>query len=491
MIRSCLLLGTLHAFALQAQNEEDVLRYSSDLPGGTARSWAMGGAVGAVGADPGASSVNPAGFGLYSKSEFSFSPSFEVNSVRSTWNGTDRMGTDNRFHIGNYAIVLATQGNGNSDWHGGAFGLSFDRQASFHWDHDARATNMRTSIADYFVTNAHGYRPSELMGQLPFTADLAYATGLIYSTGGDSLAYDSPIPYGDPMDQRHRVATSGRMNTTNVFYAANYKDRLYLGMSLGFSGIRYERNMRHAETAVYDDVELGELTYGEKLVTRGSGVNIKLGVIGRVGDRLRLGGSFHTPQWLRLNDSYSYSMDTRFRTPDSNGNYQYGLDSPEGQFSYRIRTPWRLVGSAAYVVGKNGLVTVDYVYGDQRQSRLSSTKDLDNTYDFDVENTAVRNVFRPVHSVRGGTEWRVGGVYLRGGAAWVQDAYAQGDPRQGGAYLRYTGGIGFRTERMSLDLGFMTGSRNSVYYAYNTPEALPIHARWNDARGMITLAFRP
>ena len=46
------------------QNEEDALRYSDILPGGTARSWALGGAFGAVGGDAASATTNPAGFGL-------------------------------------------------------------------------------------------------------------------------------------------------------------------------------------------------------------------------------------------------------------------------------------------------------------------------------------------------------------------------------------------------------------------------------------------
>lgn len=66
----------------RGQSEEDALRFSNLLPGGTARSWALGGAIGAVGADPGSVTTNPAGLGLYNTSEFSLTPQFEVNNSR-------------------------------------------------------------------------------------------------------------------------------------------------------------------------------------------------------------------------------------------------------------------------------------------------------------------------------------------------------------------------------------------------------------------------
>lgn len=77
LLRSSILFYALllcTASAVFGQNEEDALRYSDLLPGGTARSWALGGAMGAVGADPGSATTNPAGFGLYNTSEISFTP---------------------------------------------------------------------------------------------------------------------------------------------------------------------------------------------------------------------------------------------------------------------------------------------------------------------------------------------------------------------------------------------------------------------------------
>jgi len=52
VVRATLSLGALLILgpSVLAQNEEDAMRYSFIVPGGTARSWALGSAVGAVGA---------------------------------------------------------------------------------------------------------------------------------------------------------------------------------------------------------------------------------------------------------------------------------------------------------------------------------------------------------------------------------------------------------------------------------------------------------
>ncbi|HSI90897.1 MAG TPA: hypothetical protein VK927_07240 [Adhaeribacter sp.] len=71
-----------------AQNEVDALRYSRTDFGGTARVQALGGAQTALGADISNTTVNPAGLGLYRRSEFSITPSLSFNNAESTlYNG--------------------------------------------------------------------------------------------------------------------------------------------------------------------------------------------------------------------------------------------------------------------------------------------------------------------------------------------------------------------------------------------------------------------
>ena len=64
-----LIAGIIFSVSIFAQDEVDILRYSQYQIGGTARSIGYGGAVGSLGADFSALTVNPAGIGLYRKSE--------------------------------------------------------------------------------------------------------------------------------------------------------------------------------------------------------------------------------------------------------------------------------------------------------------------------------------------------------------------------------------------------------------------------------------
>lgn len=72
MKRFILVIGFVCSFSIWsiAQNEEDVLRYSQIEFSGTARYVGLGGAYGAIGADFSSLSSNPAGIGVYKRSEF-------------------------------------------------------------------------------------------------------------------------------------------------------------------------------------------------------------------------------------------------------------------------------------------------------------------------------------------------------------------------------------------------------------------------------------
>lgn len=488
-MRTCL---AVCAFALGmtslAQNEEDALRYSNPLPGGTARSWGMAGAFGAVGADPASATINPAGFGLYNASELSATLGFEVNNADATHYGTKASAGQQRMSVNNMALVL-NYPNDKGDWRGGTFGISYDRQASFHWKEQANGDSVPSTILQRFVNEANGTYPGQVENDaFPYTSTLAWWTYGIDTIPGDTTHYAPGIPFGSFTKQAHSIDASGRMGTTSFFYANNYKDKLYLGLAIGLVGVRFERHTNHNETSLDQSVDLKTLNYKEDLLTTGNGINVKVGVIGRVTDRVRLGASFQSPTWLLLNDAYSYEMVTSFRAGDG-----FKQASPSGSYSYRVNTPWRATGSAVYQAGSHGLVSVDYTFTDPGAARLRASRQLapEDQYDFALENGLIRDSFTIVNALRVGTEWRSGGWYFRGGGAFQSDPYSKNDARHGTAYKQYTGGIGYRATHWSIDLSVMYGFRDGKYFLYTPSLVKPTEATYTDFRSLITFALRP
>ncbi len=483
-------MGLVVAFGLVAQSEEDALRISSLQPGGTARSNGLANAFGALGADPVSISINPAGFGLYRTSELSLTPALEVNDVESGYYGTKATDTQSRFYFGNMALILNTPSK-SGNWRSGTFGVVYDRQQSLHWRQTAQGDRVPSTILQRFVDEANGTPADALFDTYPFTSGLAYDAYSIDPLDTVFNTYSSQIPYGSETSQTHTIDSHGASTNTAFFYSGNYMDRLYVGMSVGIAGHRYKRTTTHTETTLDESLDLKSLTYKEDLTTTGNGVDVKVGVIGRVTERFRMGAAFHSPQWFRLSDAYITEMRTTFRTPDADGATSYTASSPDGVFSYRLNTPWRAVLSAAYIAGSNGLFSVDYEYADYTRMRFKPNDRLVDDYDFKLENGLIRDSYRPVHSVRIGTEWRTGNWYYRLGWGFVPDAYVKDDLRHGLAQKTYAGGIGYRTDHIGVELGLNYVQRGTNYFQYSSYLVDATREDRRSYRALVTVSFRP
>ena len=490
-------IGMLLATGSMAQNEEDALRISSLLPGGTARSNGMANAFGAVGADAGAIGINPAGFGLYRTAELTLTPSLEVNDVTSRFYGQSTADSKARFYFNNLSLILHNPSDKNSDWRSGTFGVVYDRQQTHHYTSQAVGNKLPTTILQRFVNEASGTSVADLSTDaFPFSSSLAWYTYGIdpaVNEDGDTLQnqYASAIPFGSITKQVHTVDSRGANTNTNFFYSGNYLDRLYVGVSIGIASHRFKRTTKHTETSLDESLDLKDLTYTEDLSTTGNGINMKVGVIGRVSERFRMGAAFHSPQWMQLNDVYVYALKTTFRSPDADGKSSYSETSPDGAFSYRVRTPWRAALSAAYVAGKNGVISVDYEYADYSKMRFRRNDKLVDDYDFSIENAAIKQSFRAVHTIRVGTEWRTGNWYYRLGWSFVPDAYLTSDTRHGQALKTYAAGIGYRTEHVGVELGLNYSDRSASTYPYNSDLIDPIREKLTNYRGLVTVSIRP
>ena len=481
----CLVMGGM------AQNEEDALRIGTLMPGGTARSTGMANAFGALGADGVSIAINPAGLGLYRTSELSLTPALEVNDAMATYHGMTSSDTETRFHFSNLVLAINDPSDKDSDWRSSTYGVAFDRQATHHWRHQAAGNDVPGSILHNFYDQLVQYPASEYETALPFTGSLAwFAYGLDTLPGGQLF---STIPSGANTDQLHTRETRGASSNTSFFFAGNYKDRLYIGASVGIVGHRYRRTLKHQETFTNDDpAYVDRLNFREDLTTTGNGFEAKIGAIGRITDQFRLGVAFHTPQWLRLSDSYVRELSTYFPTADSEGNFNYTAVSPDGVYNYRLVTPWKGVFSAAYIIGKQGLFSLDYEYQDMRNMRFRPSSRIVDDYDFRAENAIMEEAFVPVHTVRAGTEWRTGRWYFRAGLGIATDPYAGNDLRYSNGMMIYALGAGYRGEHVGVDLGLNYSQRETRYFTYQYGGGLkPVVADLSTMRTLVTVSFRP
>jgi len=116
------------------QYAEQALMFSQQNYGSTARSKAMGNAFGAIGGDFSSLSINPAGIGIYLRSEVTGTLNIiGINSTESTYQNNITDDRNNNFGFRNFGYVMANpvQGGG-SGLVSFNFGIGFNKLNNFN-----------------------------------------------------------------------------------------------------------------------------------------------------------------------------------------------------------------------------------------------------------------------------------------------------------------------------------------------------------------------
>jgi long-subunit fatty acid transport protein len=455
---TCLLaMIVVLSFQAYSQNQVDALRFSQNIYGGTARSVAMGGAFGALGADFSTLSMNPAGIGLYKSSEITFSPSIYVGKTNSTYAGQSADDIKYNFNFSNAGIVFAIiPKKPESVWKGIQLGIGVNRIANFNNSILIEGPNSQNSIVDNYLADATGVEPSALY---QFGSELAFNTYLLDTLGG-LTNYISAIPNGGTLQQKY-IEIHGSINELVVTIGGNYNDKLYIGGTFGFPYLRYYENSTYKETDTEDTiVGFNSMSLHEDIESEGTGFNFKLGLIYRITDWVRIGAAVHTPTFYNMKDKYSREM-----TANYDNGVEYNAESPKGSFDYELNTPLKAIGSIAFVIGKHALISADYEFIDYSNARLHS-----KTYEFFEANEAIGKAYKGTSNIRAGFELKFDPVCIRGGYQLSFSPYK--NDYNDGQRMAFSGGIGLRDKSYFIDLGYMYQAKSEDYYLYsNVPSA--------------------
>lgn len=463
--------------AVYSQNEIDALRYSRLSPTGTARFTAMGGAFGALGADFSSLSHNPAGIGLYTRSEFSITPSLYVGSSESRYMGDIREDEKYNFNLGNIGIVLVqdlTMRNPSSQWKRVQFGFGMNRMANFHNRVLISGFNETSSYLTPIVDESQGVSLDDLDN---FGAGLAYDTELMWNDVNGVYYIDMP---NGGVIQRKSIESSGAINEMVFSFGANYNDQVYLGATLGVPYISYKETSIYTETDTENRSDyFDSFTRIDELETSGTGINLKVGIIVRPTDFIRLGGAIETPTFYSMSDDFSTSFRSRFDTASSK------RASATGYYDYELNTPFKAMAGVGIILGKSGLISADYQYLNYSNARLRA-----DDYDFEGENDAIRESYNVAHNLRFGAEWRLGLLSLRGGYAISANPYKEGT---NSVMNTYSAGLGVRGGRVFADLTWAMNDMDDEYHLYSTPfnaEPPVADTQITNSMFLFTLGFR-
>lgn len=450
---------TLIGFGLNvsAQNEDDALRYANTKFGGTARSTAMAGAFGALGSDFSSLSINPAGIGLYRKSEFTFSPAMGGSATQSNYLGEQNKDDRYQFSVSNFGMVLAgTKESKSNKWKGAGLAFGYNRLANFNNRAVIQGNNNSSSLTDIYLSEAQSLSPDNLPA---FGTDMAWSTYLIDTLNGQ---YFSAMPSNIDKTQRKIIEKRGGMGETVISFGGNYDNKLFLGTTIGFQKIRYWEESSYSESPVTDTFDIKGYSVTNYLNTDGNGMNIKLGLIYMPVPYVRIGGAFHSPTFFNMHDNFSTGMTTSFNDGTTlNAGTDANGGGDKGTYDYRYNSPYRAVGSLAFIFGKYGLLSADYEFVDYRESRFRAVG-----YSFVEQNNVIRQKYNAVGNIRVGSEIKLDPFSIRLGYALYASPFKDKSLMSDQQYL--TGGFGYRQDGFFADISYVRSMYNEKYYLYNS-----------------------
>ena len=516
--------------AVQAQNTSGILLNRDILPAssilslsqresvGTARSVGMGGAFTSLGADMASFGYNPAGFGMYQRNEISMSLGLGITSAKNY----------NAYGYGDNSCVRAAINNIGASFKvyesSGAltainFAFGYNKTADYNYDMSYASPTTPSSLADAFADIANGNgliinsenKISDPNGYFDYDMDpyfwgtaMAYKAGLI--NRGSNGWYPDEIANGAQMSQYTNLQSRGSAGEFSFAFGFNINNIVYLGASLDIQSISRKQVIYYNEYIDYADgvrpdaatypYQLQHFEFGQSILTEGSGVGAKFGVVVRPVGGLRIGLAVHTPTYYSLAYRYSASLssvalsagDNPYDWEVINGSVYADEDTPVlqdgGDYRWTFTTPTRLLAGLSYAVGQYAVISADYQYDAYRSLKLDYAP-ADTGY----TNDTFRNNLKGVHTVRAGVEakplpWlalRVGGGLRTKVLAEEYDFVAFSEPVADKMWYA-SAGVGFRVSKVtSIDLAYQyRNTRYTDYYSFytklgDTPNESPMY----------------
>ncbi|QCX00902.1 aromatic hydrocarbon degradation protein [Aggregatimonas sangjinii] len=483
MKRISIFIALLACALMNAQNINDVLRYSNDNLQGTARFQGMGGAFGAVGGDLSALNINPAGSAVFNHGLLTISGTAYNTDNSATYFNTSTGTIDTYLDINQLGASLVFNSKAESTgWDRIVLAFNYDMITNFDSQVLVDGTSDQ-SIENYFLSFAQGVPFGNILlqdgefiedayldigaqgGFADQQAFLGYYGGIIdpETTDEENTVYNGIAEYNN-VNQRFSRTTAGFNSKYTLNFAARYQERLHLGASLNFHGVDYDRVDLFREDGYATDSEVQFVNFDNFLRTEGAGFSFSTGAIYKINELVRLGASYQSPTWYRLEDSFAQRINSDLADED--------IDFIDSNIitifdTYSVKTPAKLTGSLALVFGKSGLLSVDYGYQDMSNARLGR----ENEGIFSDVNDEISNQLGATSTIRVGGEYRIARFSLRGGYRYEQSPYENSNLI--GDLNGISAGLGYDFGGSRLDFAFMRSEQETALRLFDTGLVTP------------------
>ena len=479
---------------LAAQETYENAKIAMEDLNGTARYVGMGGAMEALGADISTIGTNPAGIGLFRKSNVSLS------------------------------FGLVSQADATSVLNGNKTNASFD-QIGFVY-------SARTNKTSYLnlAFNFHKSRNFDMILSAAAPLQNASQSKLTYAKARNELLYvtrtldDGTIvpDYNSPYASCNQLddiycqelnfyqnayfnASEYDFNRVHKGYIGEYdfnisgniNNRVYLGLTVGIHDVHYKHNSEYTEfmhtAAMTRDYSL---TVADSREIKGTGFDIKAGIIVRPVEEspFRIGLSVASPTFYELRTSnYTYIVDSDGNMMSSNGI----TDAYNGRTNYKFKlyTPWKFGFSLGHTIGTQVALGASYEYADygSMDTRTITGEYYDywrDSYSTESKSDKVMNnhterTLKGVHTLKLGAEYKpVKDVALRIGYNYVSPMYQKDGFKDGsldsyGSYVasatdytnwedthRFTLGAGYTYEKFNISLAYQYSTTKGKFYPF-------------------------
>ncbi|MFO7827164.1 MAG: hypothetical protein R6V23_00975 [Bacteroidales bacterium] len=449
-------IALLFSFALFSQSPyvDYALKFSTNNYLGTARFTGMSGAFGALGGDFSSIAINPGGLGVFRNTELMFSPGAVYDQSSSSYLNSVSDDSKYRLSLNNIGLVMSYDlENSDTRWVNANFAVGYNKLNNFNRN-ILFSGNNNESIMEYFVNEANAAGSVDNLDGMyerllynTYLMDYDTINNEFWSQVTDEKWYiDSTNSFN--INKQKLIQTNGSAGEFTFAFGANYAHKLYVGVSVGISSIRYTEFTSHYEyenneSDIYD---FSALDFQENINTSGTGFSLKLGAIYKPIEFIRIGAALHLPTFYKLEEDFY----TRVNAYYDNGDYLWQKSGTQ-TYKYDLTTPLRAMGSVGFQIGKVGLVDVDYEYVDFSTMKMD---DDFNSQGVIADNNYIQSAFEKTHNIRAGAEFRTGVIYYRAGFAYSTSPFKEGTGNEAFDRTSYSAGIGYRESNFFFDFAY-------------------------------------
>ena len=478
-----LLLLALGMFSIPMAAQEtyqDTKLMENEL-NGTARYVGMGGAMEALGADLSTMQSNPAGIGLFRKSQFAVSGglvSQAGDNAKKNW-GLNFKGDATNASFDQAGFVWASR-TGRNSWLN--VGFNYHKSRNF----------------DQILSTANNLSKASLnkLSAAKYTQGLSGKGSWAWNGVDDAYAH---FLVNDQKTMNYYNATSfmfgqyqkGYIGEYDFNVSGNINNRVFLGATFGLHDVNYRSNKLYTENDA-----TGSLSDNyEMLKIDGTGFDVKFGAVFRpIEDSpFRIGVYVNTPVFYDLTMRNAY--DLTFYPANNNKNYSPDKGN-SADYDFKVYTPWKFGISLGHTIGDYLAMGLTYEY--QKYGAIDNrVNDGDSYYDYwtdsyytdsnsdDAMNNNTELNLKSVHLLKLGLEYKpVPDFAVRVGYNYMSPQFNDGAYRDdalqspGVAYAtsadytnwkatnRFTFGLGYSHKNFFADAAYQYSHTNGDFYPF-------------------------